>query len=71
MAPRPVQATSIPGMLQLFQAEWDTLTLECYKLKQQLEQTRQELSHARSVIAERDAELQATRSSRVTKKLNK
>jgi len=44
--PRPVQATSIPGMLALFQNEWDALMLETYTLKQHLETVRQELSHA-------------------------
>merc|ERR1712195_331734 len=44
--PRPVQATSIPGMLALFQSEWDALMLETYTLKQHLETVRQELSHA-------------------------
>eukprot|EP01104_Vermistella_antarctica_P004134 TRINITY_DN14643_c0_g1_i1.p1 TRINITY_DN14643_c0_g1~~TRINITY_DN14643_c0_g1_i1.p1 ORF type:complete len:516 (-),score=151.14 TRINITY_DN14643_c0_g1_i1:831-2312(-) len=42
--PRPVTATSIPGMLQLFQSEWDALMLESFTLKQHLEQARQELS---------------------------
>jgi len=44
--PRPVEATSIPGMLTLFQNEWDALMLETYTLKQHLETVRQELSHA-------------------------
>merc|ERR1712086_472831 len=44
--PRPMQATSIPGMLALFQNEWDALMLETYTLKQHLETVRQELSHA-------------------------
>lgn len=35
--PRPVTATSIPSMLQLFQNEWDALMLETYTLKQHLE----------------------------------
>merc|ERR1711907_136296 len=46
LKPRPVQATSIPGMLSLFQNEWDALMLETYTLKQHLETVRQELSHA-------------------------
>lgn len=44
--PRPPTATSVPGLLQLMQNEWDTLMLETYTLKQHLESTRQELAHA-------------------------
>jgi len=44
--PRPMQATSVPGMLTLFQNEWDAVMLETYTLKQHLEAVRQELSHA-------------------------
>ena len=44
--PRTVAATSIPGMLTLFQNEWDALMLETYTLKQQLETVRQELGRA-------------------------
>lgn len=33
-------------MVGLFQSEWDALMLETYQLKQHLDQTRQELSHA-------------------------
>jgi len=42
--PRPTTATSIPSMINLFQNEWDALMLETFQLKQQLENTRQELS---------------------------
>ena len=38
--PRPAGATSIPGMLQLFQNEWDSQMLETYNLKQQLDAVR-------------------------------
>lgn len=44
--PRPMAATSIPGMLSLFQNEWDALMLETFTVKQQLETVRQELGHA-------------------------
>jgi pre-mRNA-processing factor 19 len=44
--PRPPSATSIPGMLQLFQNEWDALMLETFTLKQHVETVRQELAHA-------------------------
>jgi pre-mRNA-processing factor 19 len=44
--PRPPAATSIPGMIQIFQNEWDTLMLETYTLKQHLETVRQELAHS-------------------------
>lgn len=42
--PRPTTATSIPGMLQLFQNEWDAVMLETYSLRKQLQKTREELS---------------------------
>lgn len=44
--PRPPQATSIPGLIQLFQTEWDAVMLETYQLKQNLDTVRQELAHA-------------------------
>lgn len=44
--PRSQAAASVPGMLTLFQNEWDALMLETYTLKQQLETVRQELGHA-------------------------
>eukprot|EP00929_Paragymnodinium_shiwhaense_P040491 TRINITY_DN2113_c0_g1_i4.p1 TRINITY_DN2113_c0_g1~~TRINITY_DN2113_c0_g1_i4.p1 ORF type:complete len:500 (+),score=123.90 TRINITY_DN2113_c0_g1_i4:84-1583(+) len=44
--PRPASATSIPGMLSLLQSEWDSLMTETYELKQHLDTTRKQLSHA-------------------------
>ena len=42
--PRPVAATSIPGLLTLFQNEWDATMLEVFQLRQTLRATRLELS---------------------------
>ena len=44
--PRPPTQTSIPALLASFQNEWDAVILESYQLKQQLAETRQELSTA-------------------------
>ncbi|KAG7379834.1 Pre-mRNA-processing factor 19 [Phytophthora pseudosyringae] len=40
------EAASVPQLLATFQNEWDAVMLEAFTLKQHLEQTRQELSHA-------------------------
>jgi pre-mRNA-processing factor 19 len=44
--PRPQILTSIPSLLSAFQTEWDAIALETFTLKQQLSQTRKELSVA-------------------------
>uniref|UniRef100_A0AAV1T825 Pre-mRNA-processing factor 19 n=1 Tax=Peronospora matthiolae TaxID=2874970 RepID=A0AAV1T825_9STRA len=40
------EAFNVPQLLSTFQNEWDAVMLETFTLKQHLEQTRQELSHA-------------------------
>ncbi|KAK1260514.1 U-box domain-containing protein 72 [Acorus gramineus] len=44
--PRPVQSGSLPGLIGMFQNEWDTLMLSTFALEQQLRAAREELSHA-------------------------
>ncbi|KAG9237732.1 WD40-repeat-containing domain protein [Amylocarpus encephaloides] len=46
VTPRPPTLTSIPSLLSTFQNEWDALALESFALRQQLNQTRQELATA-------------------------
>jgi pre-mRNA-processing factor 19 len=44
--PRTISGSSIPGVLTTLQNEWDGLMLETFNMKQQLDLTRQELSHS-------------------------
>ena len=44
--PSPTTASSVPGLLHLFQDEWDATMYESFQLKMQLETARQQLSHA-------------------------
>ena len=46
VTPRPPTLTSIPSLLSTFQNEWDAIALESFTLRQQLNQTRQELATA-------------------------
>ena len=46
VVPRPPTLTSVPSLLNTFQEEWDALALESFTIRQQLQQTRQELATA-------------------------
>ena len=44
--PRPMSSASIPGLIETFHTEWDSMVLEQQRLKKHMDQLRQELSHA-------------------------
>ena len=44
--PRPEATMSVPGLLHAVHDEWDALMLETHTLRNELQTTRQELSHA-------------------------
>lgn len=46
VAPRPQTAASLPGMIKLFQTEWDSLMLETFQLKRHLSEVREQLARA-------------------------
>ena len=45
-SPKPLNTMSFPATLAFLQNKWDEQMLEVHSLKQNLEQTRKELTHA-------------------------
>ncbi|CAD2097484.1 pre-mRNA-processing factor 19 [Plasmodium vinckei petteri] len=43
--PRPITATSIPGLLSIFQTEWDSMISEMFTLRTHVNDVRNQLSH--------------------------
>ncbi|VWU51207.1 pre-mRNA-processing factor 19, putative [Hepatocystis sp. ex Piliocolobus tephrosceles] len=44
--PRPITASSIPGLLSIFQTEWDSMISEMFSLRTHVNDVRNELSHS-------------------------
>uniref|UniRef100_A0A3B0MSU3 Pre-mRNA-processing factor 19 n=1 Tax=Theileria annulata TaxID=5874 RepID=A0A3B0MSU3_THEAN len=44
--PRPVTASSIPGLLSLLQSEWDALALETHNMRSHVDEVRKQLSYS-------------------------
>lgn len=44
--PRPISASSIPGLLSMFQTEWDAMICEMFSLRRHVNDIRNQLSHS-------------------------
>lgn len=44
--PRPISASSIPGLLSMFQTEWDAIIYEMFSLRRHVNDIRNQLSHS-------------------------